>query len=131
MAVGGKGKPSGTAPTKPEPVKNNTVMSVFDTFSHGFDLPAGVQLNRINQKMHYWETTQSHVEERKAQRELWAKNILKKETQKDVKMQKRFGETERTRKDQMGRHKTKRDALLANYALGLKEDEKETWIEVK
>ena len=50
MAVAAKGKPGGTAPSKPQEQvqKPAQVMSVFDTFSHGFDLPAGVQLNRIN-----------------------------------------------------------------------------------
>lgn len=71
-------------------VRTGSDMSVFDTFSYGFDLPAGVQLNRINRKLHYWETTRDHIEERKAQREMWAKELLKKEQRKENKMRDAF-----------------------------------------
>jgi len=45
--------------------------------------------------MQFWEHTQSNVEQKKADRELWAKNILKKEDKKSVKMSKNFGETDK------------------------------------
>ena len=56
-----------TSPDKKEDraARTQSDMSIFDTFSYGFDLPAGVQLNRINKKLFYWETTQNHIEERK------------------------------------------------------------------
>lgn len=73
--------------------KTSSDMTVFDTFSYGFDLPAGVQLNRINRKLHYWETTRDHIEERKAQRELWVKELLKKEQKKENKMREAFKQT--------------------------------------
>lgn len=75
--------------------RTQSEMSIFDTFSYGFDLPAGVQLNRLNKKLYFWETTQNHIEERKLQRETWAKNILKQQSQKDSKMLKAFAEKDK------------------------------------
>jgi hypothetical protein len=62
----------------------NTTMSVPSEsfaygFDHGFDLPATVQLSRIGRKVDRWEKTSELINERKVQREIWAKSILKKE----------------------------------------------------
>ena len=45
--------------------------------------------------MQFWELTQSNLEQKKADRELWAKNILKKEDKKLVKIGKNLVETEK------------------------------------
>ena len=126
------GKGATAAPPKDErAARNSSDMTVFDTFSHGFDLPAGVQLSRINQKMSFWEKTQNHILERQASRELWAKNILKKQDKKGDKIVKAFAETARTRRDTWGRHNEARATRIANYNLGLKEEDKEIWLKVK
>lgn len=59
--------------------RGGSEMSVFDTFSYGFDLPAGVQLNRINKKLYNWDTTRNHQEDNHASREKWCKDLMKKE----------------------------------------------------
>jgi hypothetical protein len=40
-------------------------------------LPAGIQLSRINKKLDVWDKTQNLVQQRKQERELWARNIIK------------------------------------------------------
>lgn len=123
----------GAAPTTKDEreAKSSSHMTVFDTFSYGFDLPAGVQLNRINKKMHFWEKTRSHIEERAAQRELWAKNILKKEHQKETKMQQAFGRTARTRREQWDKRNEARYTKIAAYETNLKHNAQEVWVGVK
>lgn len=106
-------------------------MTVFDTFSYGFDLPAGVQLNRINKKLHFWEKTQGHLEERAAQRELWAKNILKKEHQKEAKMEKAFGRTARTRREHWDKRNEARYAKKCAIETEQKHQAQEVWSGVR
>ena len=43
---------------------------VFDTYTHGFDLPAAQQLNRINWKLNRWQKTQNNIEQRKVEQQL-------------------------------------------------------------
>jgi len=42
--------------------------------------------------MQFWELTQSNLEQKKADRELWAKSILKKEDKKLNKIQKNLAD---------------------------------------
>ena len=111
--------------------KSSSHMTVFDTFSYGFDLPAGVQLNRINKKLHFWEKTQGHIEERAAQRELWAKNILKKEHQKEAKIQQAFGRTARTRREHWEKRNEARYTKKAAIETEQRHQAQEVWTGVK
>ena len=91
-------------------------------FDHGFDLPATVQLSRIGRKVDRWEKTSELINERKVQREIWAKSILKKEekvmqriNKTNTENTKRKGEDwfkkNETRTDRMGRQKLKEDEV--------------------
>ena len=106
-------------------------MTIFDTFSYGFDLPAGVQLNRLNKKLFFWETTQNHIEERKLMRETLTKNILKKESQKEGKMLKAFAEREKLVKTEREKKNDRRRERIDKYNSKIAEVEGDTWRNVK
>jgi hypothetical protein len=68
--------------------RSGTSVSGFDTYSLGFELPASNQLHRINKKLDRWENHAKLSAEKKMQRDLWAKEILKKEEKKYQKIDK-------------------------------------------
>lgn len=106
-------------------------MSIFDTFSHGFDLPAGVQLNRINKKLFFWETTQNNIEEEKQKREDWAKKLQKDEKNKDGKMDTYFKKTAKERLDAINKKREERETRIKKYLDDVDLDKKEVWQQVK
>ena len=61
----------------------SVVRDVLDTQTFGFEQPASTQLNRINKKLERWENQSKLNSEKKMQRDLWAKEILKKEEKKE------------------------------------------------
>ena len=54
-------------------------MIMMDTYSHGFDMPASVQLQRVNRKINCWDRTQELIEKNKAIDQQRAKSIIVKE----------------------------------------------------
>ena len=52
---------------------------MMDTYSHGFDMPASVQLQRVNRKINCWDRTQELIEKNKALDQQRAKSIIVKE----------------------------------------------------
>lgn len=77
-------------------------------FDHGFDLPATVQLSRIGRKVDRWEKTSELINERKVQREIWAKSILKKEEKNWTRINKTNAENNKRRgEDYEKKHETR------------------------
>jgi hypothetical protein len=48
----------------------------FDSFAHGFELPASMQLQRVNRKLNTWDKTQDLVNVQKAKVEFRNKQII-------------------------------------------------------
>lgn len=78
-------------------------------------MPAGVQLSRINKKLDVWDRTQSLVQQRKQERELWARNIIKKEDLSYVKANKIFQQKQKEHKDQFKEKNETRDGRIMNF----------------
>ena len=105
--------------------------SAMDTEAFGFEQPAGNQLNRINKKLERWEVQARNNSEKKVMRDIWAKEILKKEEKKSNKIQKYY-ETEKKIKDQEWKdYYEKRDAKLNLYEIEQRNQRKETMAKVK
>jgi hypothetical protein len=105
--------------------------SAMDTEAYGFEQPAGNQLNRINKKLERWEVQARNNSEKKVMRDIWAKEILKKEEKKGNKIQKYY-ETEKKIKNQEWKdYYEKRDAKLNLYEIEQRNQRKETMVKVK
>ena len=63
-------------------------MMMLDTCSHGFDMPASVQLQRVNRKLNNWDRTQELIEKNKVIEEQRAKSIIVKEDKIQAKIDK-------------------------------------------
>jgi len=59
--------------------------TMFDSGAHGFDLPASVQLQRVNYKITRWDRTQELIQHRQLEAEAKAKEFAK----RDEKLQKK------------------------------------------
>ena len=63
-------------------------MMMLDTYSHGFDMPASVQLQRVNRKLNNWDRTQELIEKNKVIEEQRAKSIIVKDDKIQAKIDK-------------------------------------------
>lgn len=79
----------------------NSRMTSFDTYSHGFDLPASVQLNRVNRKLHRWEKAQENINERQLEREQQVKSWVKKEEKIQNRIKKTKEQEKKNKKEEL------------------------------
>jgi|TARA_B110000285_G_scaffold232294_1_gene303018 hypothetical protein len=66
----------------------NGKLTTFDTYTHGFDLPASIQLSRVNRKLERWERAREIIDQNHAERELFAKNVMKHEEKLEKRIEK-------------------------------------------
>jgi hypothetical protein len=78
-----------------------------------------------------WEVHAKLSEEKKQQRELWAKEILKKEEKKTQKIEKTNELKMKRAKDEWAEFHEKRDERKNKYNMEIRNRQKETWQSVK
>ena len=86
----------------------NGKLTTFDTYSHGFDLPASIQLSRVNRKLERWERAREIIDQREAERELFAKNVMKHEEKLQNRIQKTKQQEAKHFRAKVGERETKR-----------------------
>jgi len=90
----------------------NGKLTTFDTYTHGFDLPASIQLSRVNRKLERWERAREIIDQNQAERELFAKNVMKHEE----KLEKRIEKTKAQEAKQFRTKVEEREAKRAEKA---------------
>lgn len=103
----------------------------FDAQSLGFEQPAQTQLSRISKKLDRWENQAKLASEQKMQRDIWAKEILKKEEKKEQKMEKMFEQKQKLKRQEWKDHNEKREERIFKYNNDIKVEQKEIWQGVK
>ena len=74
-------------------------LTTFDTHSHGFDLPASIQLSRVNRKLERWERAQEVLDKNRFDREIYQKSVVKKEEKLDTRIKKTKAQEAKVRKE--------------------------------